>query len=222
MLAGAARRVDATQLTVERPRLIAATHLNQDADLRSAALGELAPHGRDVAVAASERTLSSPQSGDRALYVVLPHGGARSVLRLATPVRVGGAEGYVEVTPAPAFSAAVHVDFPGLGPLTADDPAACADARTFGFLRDAERLRAQGLARGASLANTVVFDDAGRCLNPGGLRGPDEPARHKLLDLLGDLALLGEWLQARVVAHRAGHALHHACVRAVRAATSSP
>ncbi|MCA9542509.1 MAG: UDP-3-O-acyl-N-acetylglucosamine deacetylase, partial [Myxococcales bacterium] len=71
-------------------------------------------------------------------------------------------------------------------------------------------------------ANTVVFDDAGRCLNPGGLRGPDEPARHKLLDLLGDLALLGEWLQARVVAHRAGHALHHACVRAVRAATSSP
>jgi UDP-3-O-acyl-N-acetylglucosamine deacetylase len=67
-------------------------------------------------------------------------------------------------------------------------------ARTFGFLRDAPRLHAAGLALGASPANTLIYDDAGVPRSP--LRFPDEPAHHKLLDLLGDLALLGAPLQA--------------------------
>ncbi|MEZ4473728.1 MAG: UDP-3-O-acyl-N-acetylglucosamine deacetylase [bacterium] len=158
-----------------------------------------------------------------ALLEPRPQGGVRPVVRLPHAVRVADGPGFVEAVPAPAFSARVEVVFPGLGPMVAADVQAAADARTFGFLKDAEGLRASGRALGASLETTVVFDDHGRCLNPGGLRGADEPARHKLLDLLGDLALLGGTLAARVTAHRAGHALHHAFARAVEAvATSTP
>lgn len=91
-----------------------------------------------------------------------------------------------------------------------------ARARTFGFLEQVDALRAAGLARGASLANTVVLDERG-VMNPNGLRWPDEFARHKALDLLGDLALLGHPLQARVSVERGGHALHRAGMQALLA-----
>ena len=81
-----------------------------------------------------------------------------------------------------------------------------APARTFGFLEDVEILRSQGLALGASFDNTVVLDNA-KVLN-GPLRFPDEFVRHKLLDLAGDLALLGRPLFGRITAHKAGHRLH--------------
>ncbi|MBM3311025.1 MAG: UDP-3-O-[3-hydroxymyristoyl] N-acetylglucosamine deacetylase [Candidatus Aminicenantes bacterium] len=81
-----------------------------------------------------------------------------------------------------------------------------APARTFGFLKDVDALRSQGLARGASYENTVVLDDKG-VVNPP-LRFPDEFVRHKLLDLAGDLALLGRPLVGRVTAYKAGHRLH--------------
>lgn len=81
-------------------------------------------------------------------------------------------------------------------------------ARTFGFLKQARALHRMGLALGASLDNTVVYDDEGP-MNPGGLRAKDEAVRHKALDLLGDLALLGRPLCARVVARRPGHGLTH-------------
>ena len=89
-----------------------------------------------------------------------------------------------------------------------------APARTFGFFADLEELRAAGLARGASLHNTVVLDDRG-LMNEGPLRFPDEFVRHKALDLLGDLALLGAPLRASVRAEKAGHELHHRLVRAI-------
>jgi UDP-3-O-[3-hydroxymyristoyl] N-acetylglucosamine deacetylase len=92
-----------------------------------------------------------------------------------------------------------------------------APARTFGFLRDVEALRAQGLALGASLDNTVVLDEKG-VINPP-LRFPDEFVRHKLLDLAGDLALLGRPFLGRASAFRAGHRLH---LEAVRALLSRP
>ncbi len=63
-----------------------------------------------------------------------------------------------------------------------------------------------GLIRGGSLANAIVMDD--ECILNGPLRFPDEFGRHKALDLIGDLALVGRPLQARIVAHKAGHALH--------------
>ena len=91
-----------------------------------------------------------------------------------------------------------------------------AAARTFGFERDLAQMRDMGLIRGASLENAVCFGDEG-VLNPGGLRFPDEPCRHKTLDLIGDLALLGRPLLGRVEAHLAGHALHTALVRKIHA-----
>jgi UDP-3-O-[3-hydroxymyristoyl] N-acetylglucosamine deacetylase len=84
-----------------------------------------------------------------------------------------------------------------------------APARTFGFLKEVEWMRQNGLALGGSLDNAIVIGDAG-VLNA--LRFEDEFVRHKILDVVGDLALLGHPLVGHVVAHRAGHALHTALV----------
>ena len=84
-------------------------------------------------------------------------------------------------------------------------------ARTFGFAPELEQMRNMGLIRGASLESAVCFEPDG-VLNPGGLRFPDEPCRHKILDLIGDLALIGKPILGRVRAERAGHAMHYALV----------
>lgn len=89
-----------------------------------------------------------------------------------------------------------------------------APARTFGFEADLDQMREMGLIRGATLENAVCFG-AGGVINPGGLRFPDEPCRHKLLDLIGDLAMLGKPLLGKVIATRAGHAMHIALVRRI-------
>lgn len=132
-------------------------------------------------------------------------------------VEVRRGDSWARLEPADAFELDVTIRFPhpaigtqryrgpGVGAPFADH---LARARTFGFLQDAERLRAAGLARGASLENTVVYDDTG-VLNPGGLRADDEAVRHKAVDALGDAALLGGPLQGRLVAWCAGHTLHH-------------
>lgn len=83
-----------------------------------------------------------------------------------------------------------------------------APARTFGFLKEVEMLRQHGLALGGSLENAVVLGETG-VLNPT-LRFDDEFVRHKMLDAIGDLALIGYPVIGHVVAHRAGHALHTA------------
>jgi len=88
-----------------------------------------------------------------------------------------------------------------------------AGARTFGFLRDVEKMRAAGLARGGSVENCIVLDDH-RVIN-GALRYSDEFVRHKVLDLVGDLALLGRPVIGEISASRAGHALHSRFVAAV-------
>ncbi len=84
-------------------------------------------------------------------------------------------------------------------------------ARTFGWQSDLDELRNMGLIRGASLENAVCFTRDG-ALNPEGLRAADECCRHKALDLIGDLALLGRPLLGHVIAERAGHAMHAALV----------
>lgn len=83
-----------------------------------------------------------------------------------------------------------------------------AKARTFGFLRDYEHLKRYGLSQGCSLDNVVVVDDKD-VLNPGGLRFADEFVRHKLLDCMGDFALLGMPVRGHIVARRTGHAFNH-------------
>ncbi len=83
-----------------------------------------------------------------------------------------------------------------------------APARTFGFLKEVQYLQARGLALGGSLDNAVVLDEEG-VLNPEGLRFPEEFVRHKILDALGDLALLGMPVLGRLEVGRGSHALHH-------------
>lgn len=95
-----------------------------------------------------------------------------------------------------------------------------ASARTFGFKRDVEALRAAGLARGGSMDNAVVLDESG-ILNEEGLRFADEFARHKALDALGDLALAGAPILGRYQASQPGHALNNVAVRALLADESA-
>ncbi len=86
-----------------------------------------------------------------------------------------------------------------------------APARASGFVQELDQLRDMGLIRGASLENAVCFDGMG-VQNEGGLRFPDECCRHKSLDLIGDLALIGKPLLGHVIAERGGHAMHTALV----------
>jgi UDP-3-O-[3-hydroxymyristoyl] N-acetylglucosamine deacetylase len=136
-------------------------------------------------------------------------------VRLTDVVRVGDADRWVELHPAKDFSVdySVRYDSRAVGqqhfsaPITpARFASAIAPARTFGFLNEVAALRSRGLARGGTLDNCVVVD--GERILSGSLRFRDEFVRHKVLDLLGDLALLEYPLRAHVVARKAGHALH--------------
>jgi UDP-3-O-[3-hydroxymyristoyl] N-acetylglucosamine deacetylase len=95
-----------------------------------------------------------------------------------------------------------------------------ARARTFCFRKDIERMQAAGLAKGGSLANAIVVDEFS-ILNPEGLRFPDEFARHKVLDAVGDLALFGLPVLGALTAVKSGHAMNQALVRKVLAETAS-
>ena len=95
-----------------------------------------------------------------------------------------------------------------------------ARARTFGFTRDVETMRSLGLAMGGGLDNAIVMDDY-KVLNAGGLRYDDEFAKHKILDAMGDLYLLGKPLLARYSAFRSGHALNNQLLRVLLAQTQA-
>jgi UDP-3-O-[3-hydroxymyristoyl] N-acetylglucosamine deacetylase len=145
----------------------------------------------------------------------------RFVLRRPLRIRLGESSAILIPAEHPRYSVSIefperlighqHLDFELDAEVFRRD---IAPARTFGFLRDIERLLAEGLARGGSLDNAVVVDGE-RVLNPGGLRFPDEFVRHKLLDLIGDLALIGAPIMAHVIAHRPGHALNNRILRAL-------
>src|SRR5215472_10215656 len=96
----------------------------------------------------------------------------------------------------------VNVQFTGMNYADSIAP-----ARTFGFYHEVEKLQAGGLIRGGSLENAIVLTESGM-LNDTSLRFPDEFVRHKTLDLLGDFALIGRAVLGRLVANKAGHALH--------------
>ncbi len=147
------------------------------------------------------------------------NGARRRFAEIITPLAVHDGAKEISIEPASCLSVDYEIDFdaPAIGrqslscePLDrATFVREIAPARTFGFLADVDRLRAAGLARGASLSNTVVVDGK-RVVNAEGLRWPDEFVRHKVLDLLGDLALFGMPLIGRIRVRRGGHALHHA------------
>jgi UDP-3-O-[3-hydroxymyristoyl] N-acetylglucosamine deacetylase len=155
---------------------------------------------------------------------VLEQAAPRQVIEVLRPVRVEAGEAFAELRPAAyGLGMSVSIDFAaeaiGRQALTLQltDSAfrhELAAARTFTQRAEIEAMQEAGLARGGSLDNAIVVDGA-QVLNPEGLRRPDEFVRHKMLDAVGDLALAGSALQARFVAHRTGHALNNALLRAL-------
>jgi UDP-3-O-[3-hydroxymyristoyl] N-acetylglucosamine deacetylase/3-hydroxyacyl-[acyl-carrier-protein] dehydratase len=138
--------------------------------------------------------------------------GEPTVLRLREPVTVVDGESVYQALPASDLELDVTIDFPHpvIGRQRVNDRITregfmrdLAPARTFGFVHEVDALRARGLIKGASLANAVVLDATGPLETT--LRWPDEFARHKAMDCLGDLALTGGRLRARVVATRPSH-----------------
>jgi len=144
----------------------------------------------------------------------------RKYLRIRRPISVEDGQKRITILPADSFRLTCDTFFhhPMVGKqslemeLTPERYAQhIAPARTFGFEYELDQLRNMGLIRGASLANAVCFNRE-TVMNPEGLRFPDECCRHKALDLIGDLALLGKPLLGHVIAERAGHAMHAALV----------
>ena len=143
----------------------------------------------------------------------------RKYLRIRRPVSVQEGMKRISIIPDDVFRLTCEIDFPPpIGKqsiemeVTPERYAAeLSPARTFGFEHELDQLREMGLIRGASLESAVCFTRDG-VLNPGGLRFKDECCRHKALDLIGDLALLGRPLLGHVIAERAGHAMHTALV----------
>lgn len=143
----------------------------------------------------------------------------RTYLRILRGIEVREGNKFIGVYPADRYSVYYRINFPhpliGESEFEVDlsDGAYARDiaaARTFGFLEDEKKLKDMGLVRGATMENCLVLT-RDRLLN-GPLRYPDEFVRHKVLDLIGDLALLGRRIIGRVVADRAGHAMHTALV----------
>ncbi len=147
----------------------------------------------------------------------------RRAVQVRKPVTVGDARRGLTLAPADAFSVDFEIDFasPVVSHSTLDVRLVngtfkreIAKARTFGFLEDAQKLRAMGLALGGSLENTVVVD-GDRVLNEGGLRFDDEFVRHKVLDCVGDLYLAGAPILGRVTATKSGHHTNNEALRAL-------
>ncbi len=144
----------------------------------------------------------------------------RKYLQLTREVSVEGNGKRIRILPSDHFvlNCDVYFDHPMVGrqklefDVTPERYAEeIAPARTFGFEHELDQMRNMGLIRGASLENAVCFTRQG-VLNPEGLRYANEPVRHKVLDLIGDLALIGRPMLGQVIAERAGHAMHVALV----------
>jgi UDP-3-O-[3-hydroxymyristoyl] N-acetylglucosamine deacetylase len=144
-------------------------------------------------------------------------GKCKKFLVITDEVSVCEGESRASLLPSPEFRISYKIDFghPAIGVqshhLSFSDVSyeeQIASARTFGFLRDVEYLQARGLALGGSLKNAVVLDDQ-RVLNKEGLRFPDEFVKHKILDAIGDLSLLGIPIIGHFVAYKSGHRLNN-------------
>lgn len=160
---------------------------------------------------------------------VLPQNCSRTFLKITRPIEVREGNRRVVIEPAsrPRITYSIKYDHPLIGNQTyLYDCTAwafeqeIAGARTFGFLKEVEQLWSRGLGRGGSLDNTIILSD-GEVLNASGLRFPDEFVRHKVLDLIGDLALLGMPFIGHLIADRSGHALHTKLVETILEQTES-
>jgi UDP-3-O-[3-hydroxymyristoyl] N-acetylglucosamine deacetylase len=155
-----------------------------------------------------------------------PQDAARRYIEILDVIEVVDGDKSATLSPADRFEVAFEIAFASAAigrqrvDLVMDEKAfraELADCRTFGFLHEVEALRAMGLARGGSMDNAVVIE-GDRILNPEGLRRPDEFVRHKALDAIGDLYVLGAPILGRFEGVLAGHGINNALVRALAAA----
>lgn len=159
---------------------------------------------------------------------IAEHGGTREVIEILRPVRAANGEAFAELRPRQGnpfgqagFDLSLAIDFASAAigrqalsfSLTPESFAReLAGARTFTHESEVAALRQAGLAKGGSLANAIVVND-NEVLNPEGLRWADEFVRHKMLDVVGDLALAGAPISGRFIGNRTGHALNNVLVR---------
>ena len=148
--------------------------------------------------------------------------GEVEVIKILRPVKIEDGNRWAALTPFDRFCVTVECNFSDRG-LT--NESICYDsekddfirdftlARTFGFISDVEYLKKHNMARGASLENTVVFDEHGKKINDEPLRYENEPVRHKLLDAVGDLALSGFRIQGKYESYCPGHQLNNMILR---------
>ncbi|MGH1358697.1 MAG: UDP-3-O-acyl-N-acetylglucosamine deacetylase [Burkholderiaceae bacterium] len=155
----------------------------------------------------------------------------RKFIRVLKPIRVGGEDKWAQLEPHFGFKLSFAIDFahPAIDSTSQEvvvdfDKVSYIDsvakARTFGFMQDVEMLRDKGLAKGGSFGNAIVMDEY-RVLNDEGLRSGDEFAKHKVLDAIGDLYIIGAPLLAAYSAFRSGHALNNELIRALLANQSA-
>lgn len=177
-------------------------------------------------------TLDGPEppilDGDALCYLVLLedagvslNNAPRPVLRILKPVAIERDGARAMFVPAQSLSFSYRLEFPVIGEQYLSFPFSpekfrsdIAPARTFGFLSELESLHALNLARGASLKNTLALHETG-LVNPERQRFADEFVRHKILDVIGDMALAGAPLLARFEGERSGHGLNNALLRAL-------
>lgn len=154
----------------------------------------------------------------------------RKVLRVIRPVSIEYEGKTVEIEPSDNFQITFELDYPHpvignqVFTYTYDENTFHKEigiARTFGFKREVEALWAMGLAKGGSLDNAIVIDDKEGVLNKEGLRFQNEFVRHKILDMFGDLALIGYRLKGKIRASKSGHHVNNVFARTLLEATNS-
>ncbi|KAF0157075.1 MAG: UDP-3-O-3-hydroxymyristoyl N-acetylglucosamine deacetylase [Syntrophaceae bacterium] len=150
-----------------------------------------------------------------------PQGKSKKMLVIKKPVSVKDGEGSAMLLPSDEFKITYEIDFThqaigrqSYSVIFSDknyEDNICS-ARTFGFLKEVEFLQAKGLGLGGSLDNVIILDDE-KIINKDGLRMPDEFVKHKILDAIGDLFLLGMPIIGHFVAHKSGHRLNNLLLR---------
>jgi UDP-3-O-[3-hydroxymyristoyl] N-acetylglucosamine deacetylase len=188
-----------------------------------------------VDLSASEVPIMDGSSGPFAFLVqsagIAEQAAPKRFIRVLKPVEVREGDKWVRFEPHEGFRVDFTIDFdhPAIrrGSCRADLDFSTtsylkeiARARTFGFMRDIEFLRQRNLALGGSMDNAVVLDDF-RVLNPNGLRYEDEFVKHKILDAIGDLYLLGRNLIGKFTGYKSGHALNNQLLRTLLADASA-
>ena len=154
---------------------------------------------------------------------ILPQKRSRTYLKILDPIHVGDEKRGISILPSPFARITYAIDYDHHMIKrqtyehewsTANFEANIAHARTFAFAHEVENLRTRGLGRGGSLDNTIVFTKTG-IMNKEEFRFPDECVRHKVLDLIGDLSLLGVHVIGHIIGKCSGHRLHNQLVQAI-------